>query len=206
MKYIRPFFEKAPTRSRLANLDEFEEHREEMVPVLTKYCKLYKDDLYDQIRDWMWEYEDTSNRLDDIVNEIDEECIRMLVDNISQDRFGREKGKFCDLFYDCYQVLKGDVSDLHDSIVDIFSEYKDKYKVYIKKSSDFGDNRYVVRISGRDVVTEISFIEIINRVMDIGIERYEYEGNSEYIEFQFCKDLPKDDEENIDIELEEGFE
>lgn len=191
MKYIK-YFE----NNSISYLKDLQDQKDDIIKILTKYCKDYADDkLHHEIESLLWEYSDTSDRYED-VGEIDGECIRLLVDNLLESS-ERRIGHFLDVYYDCSHIINKHKESLFDQLEEIFADYKDEgMSVKIAKSSEWGDDRYVVNIHVGDndeVLTKISFSEVINRAKDIGLTNLEFSGNNIWIRLEFSRDDSDDD-------------
>jgi len=191
MKYIKYFESKTPN-------EEIKENRDNIIKVLSEYAKLYNDDsLVSEMFELIWsESEEAGNRVEDNGNEIDEESIRLLVDDIIDSSiWGRTMQKLLDIYYDCNYVLSHNDDSVVDNIKDIFAEYFDDNKAKFYKTSDKNDNRYIVLIDQIDVLLTLDFKEIINRVNNIvGLKYMSYSGVADQIKFEFHEPYPDDED------------
>lgn len=187
MKYLLKFNE-----SHSSNIKELKSEREDIMRVLSTYHRTYNDKLSYEIESFVDMGTTAFDRFDES-GEVDEVCIGMVIDNLLFDRLNDEGiiNKFLELYYDCNTLL-GNREDLVEQISDIFQEYKDSYKLEIKKSTDHNDDRYVINITEKDILTKISFIEIISRMSEFGFS-YNFDGNSRFISMEFFRKF-KDDE------------
>ena len=68
-------------------------------------------------------------------------------------------------------------------------------QVSVSKISKFGDNRYEVTITIKDIFFKINFEEVFGRIKELGFESYHVDGvkngSSEYMKIEFWKPLPK---------------
>jgi len=190
MKYIKYFEDNS-----ISYLKDLQDQKDDVIKILTKYCKDYADDkLHHEIESLLWDYSDTSDIYDE-TGVISEECIRLLVDNLLESS-DRQIGHFLDIYYDCSHIINKHKESLFDQLEEIFADYKDEgMSIKIAKSSEKGDDRYVVNIQvgdNEEVLTKISFNEVINRVKDIGLPNLEFAGNNIWIKLSFWRDEDTD--------------
>lgn len=191
MKYIK-YFES------ISHSKDLQEYRDDVIKVLTKYCKEHDDKLSYELEKLMWEFSDTDDRYNSI-GVIDEECIRMLIDNALENSTGwndKLVGQLLDIYYDCRS--SNTEESLIDQIEEIFADYKDEGMIVkVSKSSDKGDDRYVISINTGDdieILTKISFGEVINRIKDIGLPHLNFIGTNNHIRLEFWKEYHEDDD------------
>lgn len=189
MKYLKLFE---------SYIDDLKKNRDDIIKVLSSYVKLYNDGLVNELFELIWsESEEAGNRIEDNGNEIDEESIRLLIDDVISSGWGADRvsRKIMDIYYDCNYNLAHNSVDVVETLKDIFVDYFDEGKAKIWKSSDKHDNRYIVLIDQIDVLLTLDFKEIMNRVKDlIKIKHLSYSGNGDQIKFEFYESYPDDED------------
>jgi len=192
MRYLK-YFEAAKERPE----DRMIEYQDDIIDVLSKYHDQYDDSLSKQIDEIIWDSEDATNRFDEI-GKIDDECIRILINDL-KGSWDRNINKLLDVYYDCRGVIKSEKGNIMQDLKEIFNDYEFVGKVRTSKSSDRGDDRYVVNIESDDILLKLDFNEIINRVKQItGLENISYSGTKDSISIEFYKELEKSEDEDED--------
>lgn len=199
MKYIK-YFEAKET-----DYDLIEKYEEDIIKVLSKYYATHSADLCDEIDELIWNSsEDAAERFEDNGNNIaDEECIRLLVNDIKRGG-ARNAGRLLEIYYDCRPFVKLVSEDLTQKLQEIFYDYSDDAKAFrILKTSKFNDDRYEVHISMKDIFFKISFEEVFGRIKDLGFENYSVNGvkngSSENMNLEFWKPLSKEIKDELGL-------
>ncbi len=180
MMYIKPFFES------ISYINELVNDRDEIIQVLTNYCKLYADSTTEKIWEIIWDFVDEDIDLESL-DIITSEVITNMVDNLIRSSRERECRVLIELYYDCCGSMENDNSEVIENIKDIFSDYLDDKKVgSFYKTSDKSDNRYVIEIKKENIMTSIDFNEIMGRIDDfVKVDGFDYYGNRNFIKFEF---------------------
>jgi len=192
MRYLKKFNES----SYHDNMKEISSNKEDIISTLSKYCKEYDDGNVSSLIELMWGASaDAADRYD-MLEEIDEECIRMIIDDIIGSPYTNNVQSLLNIYYDCSGVRDGDQKTIIEDLHDIFIDYNFDKKLRIYKSADHNDNRYVVEINESNIITKIDFIELINRVKDVtAFEKMSYSGSTDHIKIEFYKPLVGSQEE-----------
>lgn len=186
MKYIK-YFESSNQQKNL------EKYWDDIIRVLSKYSNEYNDSISHRISELLWSYSsEASDRMDDI-GKIDEECIRMLLNDVSG-TWGRSINDILETYYDCLPNIASHSDDVVSDLKDIFADYDINGKYTISKSSDRNDERYIIDINMKDVLLNLDFHEVINRVKSIiGIENINYSGSQDHIKLEFYREITDED-------------
>lgn len=184
MKYIK-YFEARNFH------EEVETDKEDIIKILTQYVKDYSDYLTTKLYELMWSVSaEASDREDEFG--MDGECVRMIVNDVFNQR---DCETLLNIYYDMNGILNGGGPEVIQDLNDIFADYNFNKEVKISRSSDRGDERYVIDINSKDIILKIDFIEIINRVKQLtGIEDVSYDGTKDHITLEFYRKAVKSDD------------
>lgn len=185
MRYLK-YFESNSHQKKL------EEYWDDIIKVLSKYSNEYDDTLSHRITELIWSYSgEAADRMEEI-GKIDEECIRILLNDVLGPS-SRPINDVLETYYDCLPYIKSHSDDIVSDLNDIFADYDFKGRYTINKSSDKGDERYIIDIYMNDVLINMDFQEVINRVKSIiGIENINYSGNQDHIKLEFYREIEED--------------
>jgi hypothetical protein len=209
MKYIKYFEARLFNKAKETDYDLIEKYEEDIIKVLSKYYATHTADLCDQIDELIWDSsEDAAERFEDNGNNIaDEECIRLLVNDIKRGgaTYNRNAEKLIEIYYDCRPFVKLVSEDLTHKLQEIFYDYSDDAKAFrILKTSKFNDDRYEVHIAMKDIFFKINFEEVFGRIKDLGFESYSVNGvkngSTENMNLEFWKPLTKELRDELGID------
>lgn len=173
-------------------------NRDLFIKVLSDYSSVYDDGLVTQLEELGFESSDViADMIEDSLNNGDRislEAITLLVDEISSGNSERNASKLQDIYNECEYHLNNSTVDVIDNLKDIFSEYVDDKKAMIYKTGDKSDNRCVVLIKQVDVLLNIDFDEVLNRVKEfVNLQHMEYVGSKDRIKFEFYENYTDGD-------------
>lgn len=194
MRYLKRF---ESSNSHYTSQEKLEEYSDDIIKVLSKYSNEFNDSLSHKITELIWSYSGSAaDRMEDIGG-IDEECIRMLLNDVLGSNLKpinlRPINDVLETYYDCLSHIKSNSDDIIYDMKDIFADYDFNGNYTISRSSDKGDERYIIDIYMNDVLINIDFKEVIDRVKSIiGIENINYSGNQNHIKLEFFRDIEED--------------
>jgi len=185
MKYLKAY------ESKSSHKKDILDNKDDIIKVLADYYSIYDDNITSEIEDLIWETDPSAARMQDI-DDIDEECIRLLLSNLDS-LWESGLKKILDIYNNCKYFLDKRTSNI-DDIKDIFLEYSDIGKVSVTKSSDKHDDRYVINIEVEDILMKIDFQEVLGRMRDIaGLSDYTYSGGFDNLIIEFYKKINDED-------------
>ena len=170
-------------------------YTDDVIRVIPLYYNRHSTDmLHNEIDELIWDCRE-ADRLRGDAEILTEEVIRQLILDLLTRPGDYDIDKLLNIYYDCLPHIKSIDPNIEKDIEEVFLDYSDMGQVSVSKISKFGDNRYEVTITIKDIFFKINFEEVFGRIKELGFESYHVDGvkngSSEYMKIEFWKPLPK---------------